>query len=108
MLGFLKAEWSGISATYVNKLNTVVAFDPAANLPGPSALLVRRDHLREVLDTHDLVVCWAIQGEKTDAGGAPNYDIHARRSFSGLFVWDGLTMTGQYSFEKIESPDESF
>ncbi|MES2190171.1 MAG: AVAST type 2 anti-phage system protein Avs2 [Pseudomonadota bacterium] len=108
MLGFLKAEWSGISATYVDELGTVVAFDPAANLPGPSALLARKDRLREVLDAHDLAVCWAIQGEKTDAAGAPNYDIHARRSFSGLFVWDGLTMTGQYSFDKIELADEKF
>lgn len=108
MLGFLNAEWSGVSATYVNKAGTVVAFDPAANVAGPSAFLVRRENLREMLQAHDLAVCWAIQGEKTDAAGSPNYGVHARRSFHGLFIWDGVRMTGSYSFDEIESSDEDF
>ena len=106
MLGFLEAEWSGISATYVNKAGTVVAFDPAANVPSRSAFLVRRDNLRKVFQTHDLAVCWAIQGEKIDAAGSPNYGVHARRSFHGLFIWDGVKMSGNYSFDEVESSDE--
>lgn len=106
MLSFLSAEWSGISATYVSKTGVVVAFDPSVNVPGPSAFLVRRENLIEVLQAHDLAVCWAIQGEKTDAAGAPDYGIHARRSFHGLFVWDGVKMIGNYSFDDVESNDE--
>lgn len=105
MLGFLNAEWSGVSATYVSKIGTVVAFDPSVNVPGPSAFLVRRENLIEVLQAHDLAVCWAIQGEKTDAAGAPDYDIHARRSFHGIVIWDGVKVTGKYLFDEIESGD---
>ncbi len=105
MLDLLKAQWSGISATYVDEKDVVVAFDPSPNVPGPSAFLVRRDRLHNILIAHDLVVCWAIQGEKTDAEGAPDYDVNARRSFSGLFIWDGVTIEGQYSFEQVEFKD---
>nr|WP_057927205.1 AVAST type 2 anti-phage system protein Avs2 [Burkholderia ambifaria] len=106
MLGLLKAGWSGISATYVDKAGTVVAFDPTANVPGPSAFLVRKDNLQELLQTHDLAVCWVIQGEKIDAAGSPNYRVHARRSFHGVFIWDGVKMVGSYSFDEIELSDE--
>lgn len=106
MLGLLKAEWSGIAATYVNERGSVLAFDPSANVPGPSAFLVRSDTLQELLRIHDLAVCWVIQGEKVDATGSPNYRVHARRSFHGVFIWDGVEMSGDYSFDKIESLSE--
>jgi len=107
MLELLKAEWSGVSATYVNKAGTtVVAFDPAANVPAPSAFLVRRENLQKMLQTHDLAVCWVIQGEKIDAGGSPDYRLNARRSFHGLFIWDGARVIGDYSFDEIESSNE--
>ncbi|MEM5431832.1 AVAST type 2 anti-phage system protein Avs2 [Cupriavidus oxalaticus] len=108
LLELLNAEWSGVSATYINKAGTVVAFDPAANVPTPSAFLVRREDLQNVLQTHDLAVCWAIQGEKTDAEGSPDYHLNASRSFYGLFIWDGVRMIGRYSFNEIESFDEDF
>ncbi|MBJ9939654.1 NACHT domain-containing protein [Burkholderia multivorans] len=106
MLELLKVEWSGISATYVNKAGTVVAFDPAASVSTPSAFLVRRENLQAVLQTHDLAVCWAIQGEKIDAEGSPDYHVNARRSFYGLIIWDGMKMIGRYSFDEMESSDE--
>jgi len=106
MLAFLKAQWSGIAATYIDGDGSVVAFDPAANVPGPSAFLVKRESLLEVLEINDLAVCWAIQGEKIDAEGAPNYRINARRAFHGFFIWDGVKLNGSYSFGEIESSDE--
>ncbi|WP_338640917.1 AVAST type 2 anti-phage system protein Avs2 [Burkholderia pyrrocinia] len=106
LLKFLKAEWSGISATYVNKAGTVVAFDPSANVSGPSALLVRRDNLQELLQTHELAICWVVHGEKTDAAGSPSYNVHARRAFHGIFIWDGAKISGNYAFDEIESFDD--
>lgn len=106
LLKLLGAQWSGISATYVDGVGAVVAFDPSANIAGPSALLVRRDKLRAALQEQDLVVCWMVQGEKTDAAGAPNYRAQARRSFHGVFIWDGETMTGDYVFDALESHEE--
>jgi hypothetical protein len=105
MLSLLEATWSGVSATYVNKSGLVVAFDPSVNVAGPSALLVRRETLAEVLRQHDLLVCWVVHGEKLDAAGAPNYGVKARRSFQGIFLWDGKKVSGTYAFEAIETPD---
>lgn len=103
LLDMLRASWSGISATYVDEAGCVVAFDPSANVAGPSALLVRQDLLAQLLQNQNLVVVWAVQGEKTDAAGSPNYQLLARRAFHGVFVWDGKTMTGEYSFGDVES-----
>jgi hypothetical protein len=105
MLELLEAEWSGVSATYVNKAGAVVAFDPAANVSAPSAFLVRRENLQALLQAHGLAVCWAIHGEKVDAEGAPDYHVNARRPFHGLFIWDGAKMIGCYSFGETESSD---
>jgi hypothetical protein len=105
MLPLLGADWSGISATYVNKANTVVAFDPSVNVRGPSAFLVRKETLLEILQAHDLVVCWVLHGEKMDARGAPNYSPKARRSFHGIFLWSGSDVEGRYSFDKVELED---
>jgi hypothetical protein len=45
-----------------------------------------------------------IQGEKIDAQGSPHYSVNARRSFYGAFAWDGETLTGSYTFDKVELP----
>lgn len=105
MLSLLEATWSGISATYVNHSGLVVAFDPSVNVAGPSALLVRRETLQETLRRNDLLVCWVVHGEKLDAAGAPDYKVKARRSFQGVFLWDGKKVRGSYAFDAIETLD---
>lgn len=114
MLSLLQARWSGISATYQQTSDAtqpfdtdvpVVAFDPSVHVQGPSAFLVRRTALLDVLRMHDLSVCWLVHGEKLDAAGAPDHDIHARTSFHGLFLWDGTAVSGRFVFGKIEASD---
>jgi hypothetical protein len=104
MLQLLGADWSGIAATYVDRAatSTVLAFDPSVNVRGPSAFLVRKERLLELMRSHDLVVCWTVHGEKMDAAGAPDYRPTARRSFHGLFYWNGAEVQGQYTFDKVE------
>jgi hypothetical protein len=104
MLQLLDADWSGIAATYVDRAGSgmVLAFDPSANIRGPSAFLVRRERLIELMRTHDLVVCWVVRGEKMDAAGAPDYRPTARRSFDGLFFWNGAEVRGQFNYDKVE------
>lgn len=104
MLQLLAADWSGIAATYVDRAGTgtVLAFDPSANVRGPSVFLVRRERLLDVMRAHDLVVCWAVHGEKMDAAGAPNYRPMARRAFYGLFFWSGGDVQGHYIFDELE------
>ncbi len=106
MLQLLGADWSGIAATYVDRVGTgtVLAFDPSVNVRGPSAFLVRRERLLELMRDHELVVCWRVYGEKLDAAGAPDYRPKARRSFYGLFFWSGAEVQGQYNFNKVEEP----
>lgn len=106
LMEMLSARWSGISATYVDAAGVVVAFDPSANVAGPSALLVRREQLEQLLQERGLVVCWVVEGEKIDAAGAPEYEVRARRSFGGLVSWDGRKISGGVSFEAVEYPDE--
>jgi hypothetical protein len=53
------------------------------------------------------LVCWFIHGEKLDAEGAPDYSVTARRSFQGIFLWEGGEARGSYSFDPIETPDRS-
>ena len=105
LLKMLSARWSGISATYVDEAGVVVAFDPSANIAGPSTLLVRRDRLEQLLQARGLVVCWVVQGEKIDAAGAPEYGVRARRSFGGLVCWNGREISGGVSFEAVEGSD---
>lgn len=104
MLELLDADWSGIAATYVDRAGTgtVLAFDPSACTRGPKAFLVRRESLLELMRVNDLVVCWAVHGEKMDAAGAPDYRATARRSFDGLFFWSGGKIEGEYTFDKLE------
>jgi hypothetical protein len=105
MLSLLRARWSGVSATYVSDSGLVLAFDPSVNVAGPSAFLVRRETLLEILRRHDMLVCWVIHGEKVDAEGAPDYGINARRSFNGVFLWDGQDVSGSYVFDSVETPN---
>jgi hypothetical protein len=46
----------------------VIALDPSASALGPSAALVRRDSIAEVLDSSDLSVVWTLLGEKLVIG----------------------------------------
>lgn len=107
MLSLLHARWSGVSATYVSNSGSVVAFDLSVNVAGPSAFLVRREVLAELLRHHDLLACWIIHGEKVDAEGAPDYGMKARRSFDGVFLWDGQDVSGSYAFDKVELQEPS-
>lgn len=108
LLDLLDADWSGIGATYVDRAGTgtVLAFDPSANCSGPSAFLVRKESLLELMRCHDLVVCWRVYGEKLDAAGAPSYEFSARRTFAGLFSWDGTEVRGRYFFGAVEVPQD--
>ncbi len=103
LIELLRAQWSGISATWVSGPDRmVVAFDPSANVAGPPVLLVRRETLAAAMDRNELALCWVIHGEKTEAHGAPDYGIKARRSFYGVFLWDGHKVSGAYSFDAVE------
>lgn len=104
MLELLGANWSGTAATYVDRAGTgtVLAFDPTANTRGPTAFLVRKERLLELMRANDLVVFWAVNGEKMDAEGAPEYRPTARRSFDGVFIWNGGDVEGEYTFDKLE------
>lgn len=80
----------------------MVAFDPSANVAVPSALIVGRDRLGQLLKARVLVVCWAVPGEKIDAAGAPEYGVLVCRSFGGLVCWDESRISGRVSFEAVE------
>ena len=49
----------------------VVAFDPACQDRGPSALLFSEDLMRQLLDEEDSSLVWTVLGEKNISGYSP-------------------------------------
>jgi hypothetical protein len=58
----LGLRWTGRGAEFENSLGQIVAQDPTAFAPGPSALLLRADVLHEVQQSENLTLCWAVLG----------------------------------------------
>ena len=53
-------RWSGMGADFLAPDGTVAVFDPSAHELGPSALLMRQDFLRELLDRNELEIVWIV------------------------------------------------
>ena len=60
-----RLRWSGKAADFVDPDGDLAAFDPSAHATGPSALLVRKEFLRELLSKHDLGLVWTVTCIKT-------------------------------------------
>ena len=53
-------RWSGQAADFLDPNGNVVAFDPSAHVAGPSALLMREDFVRELMNRHSLGIVWTV------------------------------------------------
>lgn len=90
----LGLRWTGRGAEFENSLGQIVAQDPTAFAPGPSALLLRADVLLELQQREHLTLCWAVVGEKRilNAGfrGAPHPELRV----SGAYILERDKLTG--------------
>jgi hypothetical protein len=90
----LDLHWSGRGAEFTTSSGELVARDPTAVAPGPSALLLRTDALEDLQRREQLTLCWAILGEKRvlNAGGKGPY--HPALRLSGAYVLEGAKVRG--------------
>lgn len=63
-----RLSWTGTDARYVDPNGTLSAYNPSECETDASALLIRADILEEYADSRNLVLCWAIIGEKQTLG----------------------------------------
>jgi hypothetical protein len=89
-------HWAGAGARFVDDQGLLVAFDPAADMAGPAALLVRKSSFLAFLERSKLQVIWTLAGEKRLIGGNMT-TWSGRHEFSALYRWEGrLTLKGRY------------
>ena len=60
-----RLRWSGHAADFVDPHDNVATFDPSAHEAGPSALLVREEFVRELLNRHSLGMVWTVVCQKS-------------------------------------------
>ena len=53
-------RWSGQAADFLDPHGNLAAFDPSSHAAGPSALLVREEFLRELINRHGLGMVWTV------------------------------------------------
>ncbi len=53
-------RWSGQASDFLDPGGNVAAFDPSAHTAGPSALLVREEFWKQLMERHDLGMVWTV------------------------------------------------
>lgn len=87
-------RWSANGADYLDATGQLAAFDPTAHADGPTALLIRKDLLRQFLARENLGICWAVLGEKRVLGPGLFPSYHARIRLSGAYRLSGKGPVG--------------
>lgn len=78
-------RWHGKDADFVDGKGKLAAFDPTTKSPGPDAVLIREDLIKEYLQDNDLTLCWVAFGEKNVIGGDASDVYHGRLKISGAY-----------------------
>jgi hypothetical protein len=102
----LGLRWSARGADFTDGKGKIVAQDPTAHAPGPSALLLGADLLEELRRSTKLTLCWAVLGEKRILSGGCNGPYHPALRLSGAYVLDDSGPTG-FVKRVLDDPNES-
>ncbi len=90
----LGLRWTGCGADFTTSSGQLVAQDPTASAPGPSALLLRADALQDLQQRDQLTLCWAVLGEKRVLSAGDNGPHHPELRLSGAYVLEGAKLKG--------------
>ncbi|MEG9327051.1 hypothetical protein V6B16_03815 [Salinimicrobium catena] len=101
-LGITPSENEG---EYLNDQNEVVCFDPSINEKGPACLLIRKDHVIDMLEKSSLRLAWIVQGEKQILGNSENQGIDFSHKVTGLYHMDPKGMISGKLKNYIENYD---
>ena len=81
----LGLRWAGVPGEFCGPDRRVVARDPSAATPGPGALLIREETLRQFLDDAGYEIVWTVLGAKEIIGGRPS--VLEELQLNGAFMW---------------------
>ena len=84
-----RLTWTGTDARYVDPNGDLAAYNPSEFETDASALLIRADILEEYAASRNLVLCWAVIGEKQTLG-----------EFGQPYGW--ISMQGAYALRNGE------
>ena len=85
LLDILNLRWSGSAADYFDESCQLASFDPTAHEDGPTALLIRKELMKQYLEEQGLALCWVVYGEKMIIGGRAQSEFQGRLKISGAF-----------------------
>ncbi len=90
----LGLQWTGRAAEFSTSAGQIVAQDPTASAPGPSALLLRADAMQNLQQREQLTLCWVILGEKRVLSAGVDGPQHPALRISGAYVLQGEKLSG--------------
>ena len=98
----MNLKWNGVEGNWYDYAGQLVALDPSVRLPGPRALLLRRDSLIEFLDANGLALFWTVLGERQSIGGSMSHqDYRGHLEINGAYFLDGDSVIGNMRSEYI-------
>ena len=75
LAGAGKLRWNGKDGLFIDADDRLVAQDPSLAQPGPGALVISRDCLKNLLSENNLGLVWLIHGEKWVLGQPPPFVV---------------------------------
>ncbi len=94
LMAKLGIHWTGHGAEFATATGELVAQDPSANAPGPSALLLQTEALQELQEREQLTLCWTVVGEKRILGAGFDGQHDPALRMSGAYVLKGAAIKG--------------
>jgi hypothetical protein len=83
----MDVRWSGTEGHYQYPRGKLVALDPSVTIPGPGALLLRKDDFVTFLDENGYAILWTLLGEKNILGAhVSGEDWKGRLEISGAYI----------------------
>lgn len=99
-------RWSGKGVDYLDKAGELSASDPTVHGDDPSALLLRKESLKEYLKDKELALCWTVIGEKWVVGGDTDAGNRGYATMSGAYSYTGEKLDGFLHYRR-KLPDSA-
>jgi hypothetical protein len=98
----MSLQWSGNDGVFCDSGGKEIAFDPAANVIGPHALLIRQEEFQQYLLANDLSFFWTVLGAKQGMhGGMNREEWNGELQISGIYQLIDDEVVGELTTELI-------
>ena len=93
----LGLRWSGRGAEFLDEFGQLAAFGTTDYGGSHAVLLIREDLVRRYLAQKDIVLCWAVTGEKMTLGGESMSTYRGRLNITGFYRYTEGEPSGSIS-----------